>query len=366
MSRFPGQTYSGRDAGTHPHLIANDVLRFFEDLIRFTGIDDLHPPEICQSVLLDDGQANNQQTPAVTLRYREFIRRVTTQLYGVQGRVPQVFDDTDLLCSCLTNCKTIGQALKISTSFDVSKTLPQRTPLTLRQDSQHVVLTLSVQLPGSELTPTAVALELLAILFQYKLLSWLTGARVRLLAATLRFQLPPSDALVGILGDIIGCPLRLAAEENTLVFHREVLQKPVVRSHRELLEVLRSSQIALLPLPEDKSYAEIIATLLRKTLLEGARLPSLDVVAARLGFSNSTLRRHLVREGASFQALLDTCRYEHAVRLLEKPLILEEIAARLGFNSPSSFSFAFKTWTGESPSGFRQKLRATPDSVAGQ
>lgn len=352
--------------GEQTQLIDTAALQFFESLVGFTGLDLHEPASGYSSVLLDGGSVADARASLISARYREFVRQTTLRLYGEQGRVTQVVDDTDLLCSCLTNCRTLEQVLNVSASFDVSKTLPQRTPLRLQHDGERVLLLLSTQALGSALTPPAVALELLAILFQYKLLSWLAGMRVPMLDATLRFERSPDHALTDALEGIIRCRLRLGADGNTLVFPREVLSLPVVRSYRELIDVLRSSQIALLPLPDDRDCSRSVATLLQKALHEGSRPPSFDRVAAHLGYSNSTLRRHLAREGTSFRELLDACRREHAVALLGRSLTMEQIASQLGFSSASSFSCAFRTWTGEWPSTYRQQLQASSDSVAGQ
>jgi AraC-like DNA-binding protein len=81
---------------------------------------------------------------------------------------------------------------------------------------------------------------------------------------------------------------------------------------------------------------------------------SLEAVAGQLGTSPRTLQRRLNQHGISFWALLEHSRFEIAAALLcETNLQVQEIAARLGYSTPSGFARAFGKWSGVSPSAFR-------------
>lgn len=84
--------------------------------------------------------------------------------------------------------------------------------------------------------------------------------------------------------------------------------------------------------------------------------PSLDEIAARLNMSTPTLQRRLKAEGASFQQLKDRFRQNQASALLATALSIEQIAEQLGYSDASNFAKAFKSWTGSSPSLYRQQL----------
>ena len=82
---------------------------------------------------------------------------------------------------------------------------------------------------------------------------------------------------------------------------------------------------------------------------------STDTVARRLHMSRRTLQRHLVSEGHTFRGLVDETRKALAIEYCrdgKHPLI--DVAFRLGFSDQSSFTKAFRRWTGMSPSKFRQ------------
>ena len=71
--------------------------------------------------------------------------------------------------------------------------------------------------------------------------------------------------------------------------------------------------------------------------------------------SRHTLYRKLKTEGVSFHELVDKVRKEKALELLKKKQhSLSEIAFLLGFSELSSFSRAFKKWTGSSPVNYNK------------
>lgn len=81
---------------------------------------------------------------------------------------------------------------------------------------------------------------------------------------------------------------------------------------------------------------------------------SLDIAARRLGTSPRTLQRRLNRRGTNFWALVEQSRFEIAGALLgETDLKVQEIAARIGYGTPSAFTRAFTKWAGRSPSAYR-------------
>ena len=89
---------------------------------------------------------------------------------------------------------------------------------------------------------------------------------------------------------------------------------------------------------------------------------SLDAVSGRLQTSPRTLQRRLTGLGISFREVVEEARFEIACALLRgTDLKVQEIAARLGYATPSSFTRAFGRWAGCSPSAFR---RATPRDIS--
>ena len=81
--------------------------------------------------------------------------------------------------------------------------------------------------------------------------------------------------------------------------------------------------------------------------------PSKPALARQLGMSPRSLQRHLADEGTSFEELLTELRGTLARNYLtERRLNVTEVAFLLGFADTSTFSRAFKRWTGKAPSEF--------------
>ena len=91
------------------------------------------------------------------------------------------------------------------------------------------------------------------------------------------------------------------------------------------------------------------------SLLPGG-YPVIEEVAALLGFSPRTFQRQLQEEGLNYSELVEHCRCRAACASLEhtrEPI--REIAANLGYRDPSSFSRAFRRWTGATPRTWRKQ-----------
>jgi AraC-like DNA-binding protein len=79
-----------------------------------------------------------------------------------------------------------------------------------------------------------------------------------------------------------------------------------------------------------------------------------DSVASALHMSVRTMHRKLVEADNNFRSLLvETRRNLAEMYIMDNSLTLTEISLLLGFSEPSSFSRAFKNWTGYAPSEAR-------------
>jgi len=95
--------------------------------------------------------------------------------------------------------------------------------------------------------------------------------------------------------------------------------------------------------------------------------PGLETIAARLCVSPRTLKRHLSKAGASYQALLDGQRQRAAMGLLSRQeLSLRQIGEMLGYGDPSSFTRAFRRWCGRTPAQARKELGSSVIVGAGK
>ena len=74
--------------------------------------------------------------------------------------------------------------------------------------------------------------------------------------------------------------------------------------------------------------------------------------------SARSLHRNLNELGTTFGSILEEVRREFAEHYVSDTREdLTEVAFRLGYSEQSSFSRAFKRWTGRSPSAYRAELK---------
>ena len=103
---------------------------------------------------------------------------------------------------------------------------------------------------------------------------------------------------------------------------------------------------------------EDIITRLRALIVE--LLPSgecsKEATAARLNMSERSLQSKLAARGTSYRILLNETRQELAEQYMRQGRhSVSEVTYLLGFADVSSFSRAFRNWTGVSPSEFRER-----------
>lgn len=94
----------------------------------------------------------------------------------------------------------------------------------------------------------------------------------------------------------------------------------------------------------------------RKEMVFGVEgYPDLTALGQILNMTSRTLRRRLEQEGSKYSTLLEQARRRDAIRLLDTPdMDIQKIAELLGYSDPANFTRAFRQWTGQSPSQYRQ------------
>lgn len=146
---------------------------------------------------------------------------------------------------------------------------------------------------------------------------------------------------------IFRAPIRFGAPRNSVAFSASLLGLSLPKGDRDVCAVLERHAATLLErLPASSSVADRVRALILSELPRGN--PTLDSTAKRLGASPRTVRRHLVEEGTTYQALLDGLREQLAIRYRDEGLSVEEVACALGFSEASALRRAFRRWTGRS------------------
>jgi len=81
-------------------------------------------------------------------------------------------------------------------------------------------------------------------------------------------------------------------------------------------------------------------------------------IAAAMGISKRTLRRHLSTEQASFRSIYNQVLSERACTLLQNGHLIEEVAEELGYSDERSFRRAFLRWKNQSPASYQRQILA--------
>lgn len=163
--------------------------------------------------------------------------------------------------------------------------------------------------------------------------------------------------------EILSGRIRLGAKRMAVRMNRQMLRTPLPAADAFLRKRLDASLEDMLNDLPNVDFAEQVKQRIRALVSE--REVSEELVATPFNMSPRHLRRKLSEQHTTYEKLLDEVRMELAMRLIkERKLNLGRIAFELGFLDPSSFTRAFRRWTGMSPTAFRDMGEAKAESVA--
>jgi len=150
-----------------------------------------------------------------------------------------------------------------------------------------------------------------------------------------------------------GSEPKFACNANRLHFSKEVLDYPVMTSDPGLLEALKFYlDDRIKSRSEDDDLLAKTRHLISASLSQ--RVPDQNWIASQLGMSSRTLQRKLGDLEVVFSDLVDEIRQSIALDYIRHTdYDLTEVALMLGYGELSSFSRAFKRWTGVSPQSER-------------
>jgi AraC-like DNA-binding protein len=149
------------------------------------------------------------------------------------------------------------------------------------------------------------------------------------------------------------CPINFGCGEMALYFDTATLERELPTASHELARL--SDQVVqdyLAKMDRDDIVSRVNSLLV-------ANLPageySKEDAARELYMSARTLQKKLQEAGTTWRELLEGTRKELAISYLGSGRYsLAEITFMLGFNDTSSFSRAFRRWTGKAPGSFAQ------------
>lgn len=158
---------------------------------------------------------------------------------------------------------------------------------------------------------------------------------------------------------LLRAPLIFDAPDTRLVFDRDSVERPLDSGNPELARHNDAIAIQYLSQLERQNIQNRVREVLAQRLARGE--PSQEDIAEVLNMSSRTLQRKLGESGTTYKELLDDTRHALALAYLSAPRhSVSDVTFLLGFSACSSFTRAFRRWTGKSPSDWRaDALRPT-------
>lgn len=172
------------------------------------------------------------------------------------------------------------------------------------------------------------------------------------LAVELTRPAPPTGA--DNYGLFFNAPVTFSSKENAFYFNKDDMFAPLPTANQELAR--RNDEVIiehLARLDRDDIVRQVEAKIV-------ALLPTGDCsrekVASLLNMSSRSLLNKLEQKQTSYKDILENLRSTLAQQYIDQQSMpISEITYVLGFSDTSSFSRAFRRWTGETPSDYRAK-----------
>ena len=164
---------------------------------------------------------------------------------------------------------------------------------------------------------------------------------------------------------VLKCPVLFNQKEDCIVFDAADMARPVLSADEQLAASLDSMAISQVAQMSGR-FSRKVRECLLKQFASGA--VSKRATAQLMCMTDRTLLRRLKEEGTTFQEVLDRLREELACEHLRRTdVTVQDISSMLGFSDASTFSRAFKRWTGRRPSlvqedyQFQEGTRVVPE-----
>lgn len=244
----------------------------------------------------------------------------------------------------LHHCENVTQVLMRAWHFrEMFFHLPQVEPL-WRGDEVQV----RWRLDGE---PASAQEEIFAVVGTVQIARLITGQPLVPIEVGL---MNPPQGDVTALAAFLRCPVAYGQDAIWIRVPTSVFALPTAQPDAALCELLEKQALATLAaLPDEDALVGEVRRHIVALLADGE--PSQQRVAGRMHLSSRTLHRHLAQRSRRFRDVLEQTRRQLAESWLRDPnLTLPDIALLLGYTEQSTFTHAFKRWTGVTPSEWRR------------
>lgn len=198
--------------------------------------------------------------------------------------------------------------------------------------------------------PTRALVEEFSLALTLKNLRHIAADPLPVVAVRVTRPDPGTRALQTVLNERV----EHGAETAALVLPSTVRTRALRTADPELQRVMRHAASAF-GIRDDGTDAFLAQLRVRLRLLLPQGTHDARSMARALGLSERSLHRRLSERGTTWRAVVDTCRAELSKRLLAdsgRPLV--EVALAAGFSDQTTWTRAFRRWTGQSPLAWRR------------
>jgi AraC-like DNA-binding protein len=299
--------------------------------------------------------------------YKEAVRHMQTLKQPLPWAAGVGSEAFELMCHCMISARTLDEALALAARYEhmLYPMIGHRVEVQQTGDEIELGYRIRFTERGAALAPEGwdraesqdTVAKASGLLIWHSLCGWLVGEplqvkRVSIAAPYINVAYSQS------LARSFHCPVAFDGEANHFVVPAQEMDRRVVHTSESLQNFLDNAIYELLLIDRQPASTSIaIKSLIAIDLPSG--LPSFTSVAEQLHMSESSLRRRLQRENTSYQNLKDEVRCQVAVeKLLNEDIKVAQLSDFLGYTEPSSFVRSFKSWTGETPKSYRDKMTA--------
>lgn len=267
---------------------------------------------------------------------------------GLLLAAPQNHLALGLIGQLMESCETLGSALGTFAALQISNSTA--AAVYLHPAGEDYALGFGVyapELPSSHIHDISAAMG-------HNMVRDLTGGAVRPVDVLLSRPVPRApDAY----RRYFQCPVRFNEQQTCIILPGRAMEFRLPTANAAVREqLLTTLQQRLARQPQ--GFSTRVKHALRPMLLAGTA--SHREVAAHLNLHPRTMGRRLEEEGVTFEQLKDEMRLAVARELLARTdVAVSDVAAALGYATPSAFVRAFRRWTDSSPSAWRQSQRSS-------
>lgn len=273
-------------------------------------------------------------------------------------------DNFRMMCYSLISCKTLSEALLRAQKYNhlvrplygqqVSLSISESNTATIEYQIDESFVRLSTSPANWSSDECASVAHSSGLEMWLGLCGWLIGRKIEPTHASIAGSVI-SEAYQARLREIFQCLVEFEAPSTGFSIPTEILDLRIVHDAASLEEFLDTGPFQLWS-TDDKlvSTTAAIKSLLGNDFSDG--MPSFDDMSSNMHMSASTLRRHLLAEGSSYQTIKDERRRDIAIELLcLSDQKISDISDQVGFSDTSSFVRSFRAWTDLTPKAYRDK-----------